>query len=166
LVRLLFRVRSNCNFLYPRGTATYQFGNWWHPILPFLFSSIRGDRFLACGFRFIVTDRQVLLRESWFKSVDCVVIEIRSIEAIESRSYNARYGSVYIRCVSSDQLYARNDGPQISTDQTQPAKLVVKPSGLPIWLSAPFTVPFLRGFYGFKQFDVFVGLIVDPTTER
>jgi hypothetical protein len=125
-----------------------------------------GTPILACGFSFIVTDKTVLLRASFIKSVDEIAIPIDGIERIEIRSYNERYGSVYIDCSRGVDRLPSAFGSSSSPSSQDPLArsgtvcLVERPSGLPIWLSMPFTVPFLRGFYGFKQFDVFSSVII------
>jgi hypothetical protein len=126
---------------------------------------------LACCVVLIVTDKRVLVRVSFIWTVDSVAIPIQDIEQIEVRSYGARYGSVYIdysdasrSSLSPDFLH--NEPLQMSKARSRRARLVLKPCGLPIWLSAPFTRPQLRGFYGFKQFDEFARLILDLQGRR
>jgi hypothetical protein len=105
---------------------------------------------------FIVTDQRVLLRSTFLGVADRIDIRLQDIEVIEERSYNARYGSLYI-ISSSDGLFCR---PSYNPASERCADLVVKSSRLAIWLSAPFTAPPMRGFYGFNQFDTFAKLIV------
>ena len=91
-----------------------------------------GASLIALMTEFIVTDKRVLWRSTFFQATDWIDIPLQNIEAIEARSYNARYGSLYLTS-SSDAVERR-------------AKLVMNPSRLAIWLSTPFTTPPLRGF--------------------
>ena len=119
-----------------------------------------GTLLKACATAFIVTNKRVLLRTSILRSVDWINIPIQEIQTLETRSYNARYGSVFISSDAGGRSATQSalaDNPGVQGR----ANLVVKPSGLSIWLSVPFTVPFLRGFYGFRRFDTFANLILE-----
>jgi hypothetical protein len=119
---------------------------------------------------FLITDKKVIARMSIMGRIDDKIsIPIKSIENIEVRSYNALYGSVYLKCYKE----SRDRGSRSDTsDGSHPASLhrpviqprplaIVRPGRASIWLSMPWSSPPLAGFYGFGHFEAFVSLIIE-----
>ncbi len=122
----------------------------------------------ACFLTIIATNRRAIVRFSgWgMATTDGVSIEIEAITRIETNSYGATYGSVYLESnkaspgrasINSDHAFSKQPAPpDISTtlgDVVVPIKRTVS-----IWRSMPFA-PGLFGFWGFKRFDEFARIV-------
>ena len=130
---------------------------------------------LALCVEFIVTNKRAIVRVALVRVSDNVSIPLETIRTIEVRSYGARYGSVYfdrgeallpngfrsddgLGSPASNHLRSASFGPAIGPAR-RVANLIVKPGKA--WLSMPSSSPALSGFYGFRQFDTFVNLVVE-----
>jgi hypothetical protein len=149
-------------YIWTRMALTFYFGTF---LVIFV-----GMLVIAPGIAFIITNKRVVLHVSVMGAGDRISIPIDSIESIEVRSYNARYGSVYFECCETpDKIlssgYSDPSQPgsshQSKDRPSRRASLTVKPGWAAIWFSAPYTRPPGCGFYGFKNFDAFARLIVE-----
>jgi hypothetical protein len=124
-----------------------------------------GTAFIACQLVFVVTNRRAVVRFSfWGKTIDRVSVAIKAVNRIETNSYDATCGSVYLKSLKTLTPENSEDGERESrlstTPQTSkwPNAVPIKRTGS-IWRSMPLSSPPLYGFYGFKRFDAFASLI-------
>jgi hypothetical protein len=124
--------------------------------------------FKACFFTIIATNRRAVVRFSgWgMATTDGVSIEIEAITRIETNSYGATYGSVYLKSDEASRHKSSRSSEHAFSEQRVPPYISDEPSDLAvpikrtvsIWRSMPFT-PRLYGFYGFKRFDGFASIV-------
>ena len=112
---------------------------------------------IACRLAFVITNRKIIVRLSvWGKTIDKISIASGSVVRIETNSYDATYGSVYLKSVKIQAA---------ASDEADESAIPIKRRGS-IWRSMPWSSPPLYGFYGFKRFDAFANLISDQQKRR
>jgi hypothetical protein len=118
---------------------------------------------------FIITDNRAIVCMSVMGRItDRMSVPIESIESIEVSSYNARYGSVYLkRYGASPHRVSPSDSPDYSRGASSRGRMG-RPRGLAIpilrsgWASIWFSTPSPKfGFYGFEHFEAFAALIAE-----
>jgi hypothetical protein len=126
-----------------------------------------GTAFIACQLVFVVTNRRAVVRFSfWGKTIDRVSIAIKAVNRIETNSYDATCGSVYLKTLNKLTSENSEDSERESRLSTTPhaskgpgsVAVPIKRAGS-IWRSMPLSSPPLYGFYGFNRFDAFASLI-------
>jgi hypothetical protein len=119
-------------------------------------------------FTIIATNRRAVVRFSgWgMATTDGVSIAIEAITRIETNSYGATYGSVYLESDEASRSKSSRNSEHTFSEQRVSPYISDEPSvvALPfkrtfsIWRSMPFA-PRLYGFYGFKRFDEFASIV-------
>lgn len=127
----------------------------------------------ACQLVFVVTDKRAIVRFSFCGlTTDALSIAIESVTRIETNSYGAKYGSVYLKYDKKSPLENSKDSEpddpqprpiQRARDGATRASIPIKRNNSiwgsnSIWSSMNFW-RHLLGFYGFKGFDEFANLI-------
>jgi hypothetical protein len=122
----------------------------------------------ACFLTIIATNRRAIVRFSgWgMATTDGISIAIEAIRRIETNSYGATYGSVYLESDeephredsrSGEHVFSEQLAPQYISDKTGDVAIPIKRT-ISIWRSMPFGYR-LYGFYGFKRFDEFANIV-------
>ncbi|WP_213735830.1 hypothetical protein [Bradyrhizobium sp. dw_411] len=122
----------------------------------------------ACFLTVIATNRRAIVRFSgWgIATTDGVSIAIEAITRIETNSYGATYGSVYLESDQASRRKSSKNSKHTFSEQRAPPYISGEPSDVAdpikrtvsIWRSMPFA-PRLYGFYGFKRFDEFARIV-------
>jgi hypothetical protein len=124
--------------------------------------------FKAYFFTIIATNRRAVVRFSgWgMATTDGVSIAIEAVTRIETNSYGATYGSVYLESDEASRRKSSRNSEHAFSEQRVSPYISDEPSDVAvpikrtvsIWRSMPFA-PRLYGFYGFKRFDEFANIV-------